>query len=172
MDKSAIKVSFIAGLFALSGSGITGIFMLKANEATIGKEVAIHSANIANQYHSELKEKSEIFIVAVYDFFSSLNENPDASSAEVRAMTLALQKKAMSLSIYASPTLTSSSLEVVKALSDMPKLTSQGGGKEKADRVVKALENWRLAYRKETSSYSNQIVSDSLASELLTQAFQ
>ncbi|HCM1038983.1 TPA: hypothetical protein N2810_004479 [Vibrio parahaemolyticus] len=165
MEISNIKLALISGAFAVLGSSVTGLLLVYSNQVIAEKDIRIKTSEIVQINHDVLREKSEVFMNGVYDFFLVLYNNPHASKLEIDKAILELQKKAMALSIYSSPELGKASRELVLELSTFPHSTTIA--EDTADKVVSAFDEWHKQFYIETSNYSLELMPNSFVRSVL-----
>jgi hypothetical protein len=151
-DSSAIRLAMFSLLGTVVGSIIGGGAVVGSQYMQGQRELNIACQTTFTKQEELLRQRAEIFLVAVSEQISFFRQNNQFEVSKAREKLGEVQKAAFSLSAYASPDLSIKSIAVVTAIDAALDPMQSSDIRSSASRVQEALSSWEISFKLETQA--------------------
>ncbi|MDG3066954.1 hypothetical protein ACFQ4M_10590 [Thauera mechernichensis] len=170
-NRTNLLIAFVAAICSLvgglSGSYLTGHFLLKSTEAQVEKDIAVLSSQNAQKNLEKTQEKAEAFIVALHGLIGYFESNDRFVVSEAKAKVREAEAKAYALAPYVSPVVAAKGLEVCLALRSAVDSGTPNERSESLKKVVSSTAEWVKVYYEEVGKYQSQSMPEKWKYDLL-----
>lgn len=172
LHKTEIRVVLISSaaavLIGLMSSLVTGYFLTKSNEIIADKDIALINAQNSQKYLEVVKQKAEVYIDSVMDFYVYIQMNDKYEVNRAKKLALVAQKNGFKLMIYVSPELASKSINLSLKLQAGVDYTDDRPMEVKMKELTQSAADWYRAYFIEVSTYNYQAMPNKFEADAIS----
>ena len=170
-QRTTLTVAVIAAsaslIGALSGSFITGNYLIKSTSAQVEKDIATLSSQNAQKGMEKSQEKVEQFLVALHDLIGYFETHDRFVNTEAKAKLLEVERRAFALIPYVSPAVAGKSVEVCVAVRNAIDSTTPEERTSNIKKIVPTTGEWIKLYYDEMAKYQSRSMPDKWKYDLL-----